>query len=134
MGSLIKQKKLHSNFYFFENIKHRDICHFYKSIDIFLFTSLFEGSPNVIPEAMANGLPIISSDIPATKNLLRDNKNAILCDPKKLREFTDSVEKLLLNPELAKEMGDENSLTVNVDKNNKRIKEILQDIFGELRD
>ena len=134
MNSLIGQKQLHPNFYFFENIKHKDIGHFYKTIDIFLFTSLFEGSPNVISEAMANGLPIVSSAIPATENLLQNDKNAFLCESENLTEFTNSIEKILLNPELTRTMGTENKLTIQADLINKEIRKTLQDVFYTLKE
>lgn len=37
--------------------------------DIFFFPSRFEGMPNVLPEAVSCGLPILASDIPEIKSL-----------------------------------------------------------------
>lgn len=40
-----------------------DMPAFYQSIDAFLMTSITEGFPNVLVEAMASGLPCISTDV-----------------------------------------------------------------------
>lgn len=40
-----------------------DMPAFYQSIDVFLMTSITEGFPNVLVEAMASGLPCISTDV-----------------------------------------------------------------------
>lgn len=40
-----------------------DMPVFYQSIDAFLMTSITEGFPNVLLEAMASGLPCISTDV-----------------------------------------------------------------------
>ncbi|WOE30887.1 MULTISPECIES: glycosyltransferase [unclassified Acinetobacter] len=40
-----------------------DMPAFYQSVDVFLMTSITEGFPNVLVEAMASGLPCISTDV-----------------------------------------------------------------------
>ena len=53
--------------YFQRGVSHQPMIEFYKSIDCFVHTSCSEGMPNVILEAAACGLPIISTrvgDIP----------------------------------------------------------------------
>lgn len=45
------------------NIPNTDLPWFYSAADVVLFTSRWEGSPNVIKEAMACGCPIVSTDV-----------------------------------------------------------------------
>lgn len=40
-----------------------DMPEFYRSIDVFLMTSITEGFPNVLVEAMASGVPCITTDV-----------------------------------------------------------------------
>lgn len=39
-----------------------DVCRLYSAMDVFVFPSVYEGLPNVIVEAQANGLPCVISD------------------------------------------------------------------------
>lgn len=50
----------------------------YQAADVFVFPSRKEGLPNVVLEAMACGLPIIASDLPGLKNVIKPNDNGIV--------------------------------------------------------
>lgn len=49
-----------------------DMPSFYQSIDAFLMTSITEGFPNVLVEAMASGLPCISTDVGDAQYIVQD--------------------------------------------------------------
>lgn len=47
----------------------REVCDFYARADFFVLSSLIEGFPNVILEAMAMGLPVIATNVAGVKEL-----------------------------------------------------------------
>jgi glycosyltransferase involved in cell wall biosynthesis len=49
---------------------HDDVARFLRAADLLLFTSEVEGSPNVVKEAMASGLAIVSTDVGDTRERL----------------------------------------------------------------
>ena len=49
-----------------------DMPAFYQSIDAFLMTSITEGFPNVLVEAMASGLPCISTEVGDAQYIVQD--------------------------------------------------------------
>ena len=49
-----------------------DMPEFYQTIDAFLMTSITEGFPNVLVEAMASGLPCISTDVGDAQYIVQD--------------------------------------------------------------
>lgn len=49
-----------------------DMPEFYRSIDAFLMTSITEGFPNVLVEAMASGIPCITTDVGDAGFIVRD--------------------------------------------------------------
>lgn len=72
--------------------------------DVFVLPTLHEGSNNAIVEAMACGLPIISSDIPEIR-VQCDSGHAILVDPMCIDSISDAILKLKGHPDLCKRMS-----------------------------
>lgn len=58
-----------------------DVAPFYREADVLLHTSDWEGTPNVILEAMASGLPIVSTRVGGIPDLVRDGEVGSLVDP-----------------------------------------------------
>jgi glycosyltransferase involved in cell wall biosynthesis len=65
-----------------------------KRADVFVSPSLFEGSPNVVLEAMACGVPLVVSDIPEHRELL-DETAAVLVPPTSAERLAEAVETVL---------------------------------------
>lgn len=59
-----------------------DIPELLQIIDIFVLPTLFEGMSNALMEAMAAGKPIIATDIPENKELIKDGISGILVPTK----------------------------------------------------
>jgi glycosyltransferase involved in cell wall biosynthesis len=72
-----------------------------KRADVTVSVSWFEGSPNVVLEAMACGCPLVVSDIPTHRELL-DEDAAILVDPGDPQRVADAIIRALSDPEAAR--------------------------------
>lgn len=78
----------------------------FANADIFIFTpNEPEGHPWVIVEAMAAGLPIISTNQGIIAEAVKDNLNGFIVNTKSPNEIADRIEKLLNDEPLRKEMG-----------------------------
>lgn len=77
----------------------------YGEADIFAFPSLEEGSPLVTYEAMAHGLPLLTSPMGAGA-IARDGKDGIVVEPYDSEAWVEGLRKLALSPELRAQMGD----------------------------
>ena len=76
--------------------KTKDIIKQYRNCDFFCLPSFYEGTPNVICEAMAVGRPIICSDVCDNARYITNNENGFLFDPKSSVDIALKLEKALL--------------------------------------
>lgn len=74
---------------------------------LFVLSSDYEGIPNALMEAMALGIPCISTDCGGggAKYLIEDGVNGLLVPVRDRDAMSKSIEKVLSNPELAKLLG-----------------------------
>ena len=93
----------------FEGFVHREDLPFYYGIsDVFVLPSLSDPWGLVINEAMACGLPVISSHIPgAVDDLVHDGKNGFVYRAGNVAELLARVASLRLDQELRGQMGKE---------------------------
>ena len=81
---------------------------FYNSIDIYICASLTEGTPNPILEAMACGLPIITTDVGIVREIFGPLQSEFIIKDRNSPELIEKLRKLILNPELRKQLSIEN--------------------------
>jgi glycosyltransferase involved in cell wall biosynthesis len=55
-------------------VGYKDIPYYYYAADVLLLNSLWEGSPNVVKEAMACNLPIVLTDVGDVKEVIGDTE------------------------------------------------------------
>lgn len=67
-----------SNVEFLGNKSSEDVKKVLDKADIFLFTSKEEGTPTAVMEAMACGLPIVTSNAGGTESIVRDYENGFV--------------------------------------------------------
>jgi len=77
----------------------------YKQADILVLTSDSEGTPNVIIEAMASGLPVVATEVGGVPDIVRDGITGFLVQPGDEPSFVAHLANLIENPELRSRMG-----------------------------
>lgn len=84
-----------------------DIPEVLSVMDIFVFPSLWEGMPLAVLEAMASGLPVVSTAVHGAIDIIRNNQTGILVERKDVEGLTKAIRYLISHPEEAKRMGRE---------------------------
>jgi len=82
-----------------------DTAHLLQHTDIFVLPTEGEGMSNALLEAMAAGLPCVTTDIPANREVIIHNKTGILVTPNNPTALADALRLLLDNSNLRHNLG-----------------------------
>ena len=110
-------------------LEHKTIAEYLNIADVFVLPTLKEGCCNAIVEALAIGIPVISSTGDFNDDIL-DQNNSIRVNPTDINEIAFAIKKLKDNPSLRKQMS-EYSLSrhslYSIDDRAKRILAFIDD-------
>lgn len=82
-----------------------DVSRYYQDASLFVLSSVREGLPNVLLEAMSCGLPICATSVGGIPDLVRNGENGLLSPPGDAAAFADNCCALLDQPDLLDKMG-----------------------------
>lgn len=79
----------------------------YAKADIFILPSFAEGVPVVLMEAMASGVPVISTRITGIPELIESGKDGLLVPPSDVDSLVEAILQLITRPDLRRTMSEE---------------------------
>ncbi|HUE73638.1 MAG TPA: GT4 family glycosyltransferase PelF [Pirellulaceae bacterium] len=82
-----------------------DVARLLQAADIFLLSSISEGIPLTIIEAMATGLPCVATDVGGIAEVIIDGETGRLADARDADALADRLRALIGEPERARRMG-----------------------------
>ncbi len=86
-------------------IDHLKLPEFYRQGDIFCLPSASEGMASVVLEALATGLPIVTTDVPGTSELVSDGHNGFVAPVGDADALVAPLRRLLTDHEFRREQG-----------------------------
>ena len=75
----------------------KDLWHFFNNADCFVLSSTSEGTPKVLLEACARGLPIIASDVAGVTTTIKHNKNGYVFSSNNINELVRRLKEVSEN-------------------------------------
>jgi colanic acid/amylovoran biosynthesis glycosyltransferase len=81
------------------------VCGYLQACDIFVLPSFAEGLPVVLMEAMATGIPVITTAIAAISELVEDGINGYLVPPGAVKPLAHRLDQLLSDAQLRQTLG-----------------------------
>ena len=110
LESLAKEKGLEKEIIFtgFQN----DVEKWLPALDVFVLSSLTEGTPMALLEAMAAGIPVIATSVGGVPNVIENGVNGILTNAADSKALADKIMTLMHNPSIGKKMVDKGVETI----------------------
>ena len=90
----------------------RNVVEYLSLMDVFVLCSLKEGFPNVLLQAMAMSLPVVSANVGGCSEIIDHMKNGILYPSNDLGKFIEAIASLTTNADLARRLGSNAKRTV----------------------
>ena len=80
---------------------------FFNACDIFVLSSRWEGMPNVVMEAMAQGVPVAAAGTGGVTDLIEDGREGLLFPTRDADALAGAVARLAADPDLRKKLSSE---------------------------
>jgi len=77
----------------------------YRTVDAFCLPSFAEGLPVVLMEAMATGLPVVTTTIAGIPELVVDHRTGLLLPPGRVDRIAEALAELAKDPDLGRRLG-----------------------------
>src|SRR4051812_545244 len=87
------------------SVPHADTPAYYRAADVFALASGFDNSPNVLLEAMACGLPIVTTDVGGVRDFVEERSGGAVVPPGDAPALAAAVETYLLSEDEARAAG-----------------------------
>lgn len=133
MKKLIHQYDMDDTFYLLPWLSHEETLKYVKGSMLYFMTSLYEGLPISVIEAMSLGKAVVASDVLGNKDCVKDGYNGYLL-PLKEEVFVEKMNDLIENDEKRKEM-EKNSRSYFetdffIDNRIKALEEIYTEVYN----
>jgi len=85
--------------------QQREVAPFYALADILALPSHSEGSPNVLLEAMAAGVPVVATAVGGVPEIVTHEQNALIVPPRHPAQLAEALHRLLKDPNLGSRLA-----------------------------
>jgi glycosyltransferase involved in cell wall biosynthesis len=103
--AMVKKTGIGKNLTLRDPIPHEEMPEWLRSLDAFVLSSVSEGCPNVLMEAMACGLPCVATRTGAVEELIEDRVSGLLVPWGDSRALARALAEIIDKPDLAWPLG-----------------------------
>ncbi len=110
MEQLIEELDIKDVVFLLGKMMQDDLIELYRQTDIFALPCIIsedgdrDGIPNVLLEAMAMEIPVVSTHISGIVELIEDRETGILVPPKNAESLAEALAELITNPQLSQQI------------------------------
>jgi len=108
LENLVKKLEIEKIVTFIGRVPNKEVFEYMAASDILVLPSLSEGFPNVILEAMASGLPVVTTKVGGLPKIVNEGVNGFLVDSKNSKQLSEKIFLLLKDEKLRGEISKNN--------------------------
>ncbi|MES2391924.1 MAG: glycosyltransferase [Acidobacteriota bacterium] len=105
LRQFVEREGLEDSVVFTSALSHAETLQHVRSADIFVLASFAEGIPVALMEAMALGLPCVSTTVAGIPELIQTGRDGLLVAPSNVEELAEAIESLANDPALRNFLG-----------------------------
>jgi len=109
-----------------------DIRGIYEAMDVYALSSIREGLPNVLLEAMALEVPVVATHIAGVPQLVDDEENGLLIEVGSVEQLTNGLARVLQDDELREKLRRAGRATIEARFSFERRMQKIRRIYDEL--
>lgn len=112
-----------------------ELFELYRQADAFVLLSYSEGFPNVLLESMANGTPVITTNVGGIDEVIVDGETGLLVDPGNTDALTDAIIRLATDDELYSRLvhaGLDTAHQYTVEQQEQKLVDVLKKEFPDV--
>jgi len=110
VSAFVRENRLKDKVRFVGVVTGQEKARLFAGADLFVYPTYFrlEGQPVVILEAMASGLPVISTDRGSIREMITDGRNGFIVSPRFPQQIAEKICLLIADRSLREQMGERN--------------------------
>jgi glycosyltransferase involved in cell wall biosynthesis len=102
----------------------------YRSADVLVLTSDHEGTPNVVLEAMATGVPVVSTCVGGVADIIEDGRTGFLLSADDEAGFALNLSSLISSYELRRQIGQSARVYIEHHHSTAKLPEYLYTVYS----
>jgi glycosyltransferase involved in cell wall biosynthesis len=108
LKNLAKSLNVYENVRFTGLLPYNEIAQYLVASDIYVSTSFYDSTSVSLLEAMACGLPPVTTDIAGNREWIQNERNGLLYPPQNHKALAEGITKLIEHEDLRKQFGKKN--------------------------
>jgi len=113
LETLVQELNLQNSIRFAGKVTNEQIPKYMAQADLFVLPSLSEGFPLVVVEAMASGLPIVTTNVRGLPEIVQNGENGFNVEPKNPEDLAEKILLILESKDLREKMSKKNLIKAN---------------------
>jgi glycosyltransferase involved in cell wall biosynthesis len=110
----------------------QDVPDILTASDVSIMTSHYEGIPRALMESMALGIPVVATDVPGTRTLIRSGQTGLLVGYGDVPGLSDALNKILTDPALARRLGESGRYLVQTKFNEYTVADRVEAVYNHI--